>query len=403
VFRIELLPAAIGDAIWIEYGDPARPRRIVIDGGPAPSYEKGLLARVLRLKKNDVIDLLVVTHIDADHIDGAVILLQHADEIGVRFGEIWFNAWPQLAPLGPETFAPQQGEFLAALLDRPGLRDRWNTRTEGQAIVLSDTEPLLEHTLPDDARLTLLSPGLAQIKRLRARWNSAMRDFCGDTAEALRRLKTKGAYQPPPLQPVFGGASPGGDRSPANASSIAFLLEHDGAACLFAADAFPRVLAASLRRLSGARNPARPMPIRLDACKLSHHAGLANVSDELVSAVECSRWLVSTSGDEHHPNRGVAQLVAKHAPGSEFFCNYKSEITERFADTSSSPLWRTHYPGEGAPAGETGGIVLDLLPVKQAKATSPATRDTAGEKKKKKKTREARRRPRRAAAGRRRE
>ena len=223
-----------------------------------------------------------------------------------------------------------------------------------------------------------------------------MRDFCGDTAEALRRLNAKSAYQPPELQPVFGGTSPGGDRSPANASSIAFLLEHDGAACVFAADAFPRVLAASLRRLSEARNPARPLPIRLDAFKLSHHAGLANVSDDLVSAVECSRWLVSTSGDAHHPHREVAQLIAKHAPGAEFFCNYKSEITQKFADTSSSPAWRTHYPGEGAPVGESGGIVLDLLPVKKTKATSRVTENAAVGKKTGKRGRSA-------SAGRRRE
>lgn len=56
MFRIELLPAAHGDAIWVKYGDPARPRRIVIDGGPASSYEQGLFRR---LKKGDHIDLFV--------------------------------------------------------------------------------------------------------------------------------------------------------------------------------------------------------------------------------------------------------------------------------------------------------------------------------------------------------
>lgn len=380
MFRIELLPAANGDAIWIEYGDPARPRRIVIDGGPAPTYEKGLFARLQRLKKK-TIDLFVVTHIDSDHIDGAIILLQHADAIGVRFGQIWFNAWPQLAPFAPDTYQPQQGEFLGALLDRPGLRDKWNTRSEGKAIVVSETGPLLECDLPDNARLTLLSPGPAQIKRLRARWSSAMRDFCGDTAEALRRLEARGEYRPPVLQPVFGGTSPGGDRSVANASSIAFLLEHDGAACVFAGDALARVLAASLRRLSEARNPGRATPIRLNAFKLSHHGSFGNVSDELVSAVECSRWLVSTNGDVYdHPSQDTAKLIAKYGPGSEFFCNYKSDTTVAFADRSSSPTWHTNYPGEGVRAGETGGIVLDLLPVKATKPISRVKEDAVGQK-----------------------
>lgn len=389
MFRIELLPAAHGDAIWVEYGDPARPRRIVIDGGPAPTYERGLLARLKCLTKDDSIDLFVVTHIDSDHIDGAVILLQHAAAIGVRFDEIWFNAWPQLAPVGPETYQPLQGEFLGALLDRAGLREIWNARTQGQAIVVPETGPLPEWNLPDNARLTLLSPGPAQIRRLRARWSSAMRDFCGDTAEALRRLDARREYRPPVPQPVFGGTSLGGDRSVANGSSIAFLLEHDGASCVFAGDAFPRVLAGSLRRLAEARNPGRAAPIRLDAFKLSHHGSLGNVSDDLVSAVECSRWLVSTNGDIYgHPSQDTARLIAKHAPGSEFFCNYKSATTLAFADTGSSPAWRTNYPG-----GDTGGVVLDLLPIKAITPMSPIRENTVGRKER------GRRQP-RASAGR---
>jgi len=98
MFRLEVLPAAHGDAIWLEYGDPRTPRRIVVDGGPAATYETGLHKRLLLLPVKDRrIDLLVVTHIDTDHIDGAIILLQAAEQLGINFGEIWFNGWEQLA------------------------------------------------------------------------------------------------------------------------------------------------------------------------------------------------------------------------------------------------------------------------------------------------------------------
>ena len=46
MFTIELLPAAHGDAIWLEYGPVAQPHRILIDGGPAPTYENGLRRRI---------------------------------------------------------------------------------------------------------------------------------------------------------------------------------------------------------------------------------------------------------------------------------------------------------------------------------------------------------------------
>ena len=394
MFRIELLPAAYGDAIWVEYGDPGHPRRIVIDGGPAPTYEQGLYARFKKLKKGDRIDLFIVTHIDSDHIDGAIILMQQVARSGVEIGEMWFNAWPQLEKAGPEIYAPIQGEFLGAQIEEAGLKGIWNTRTEGKVIQVPDDQHLPAWDLDDKTRLTLLSPGPAQIRRLRARWDSAMRQFCGDTKAALDRLKDRREYRPPELQPVFGGKSLGGDRSVANGSSIAFLLEHDGASCLFAGDAFPRVLAANLRRLSNERNPGRAAPIRLDAFKLSHHGSYGNVSDDLISAVECSRWLVSTNGDFYeHPHEATGPLIAKHAPGSEFICNYESKTTVKFADKSDSPRWRTSYPGKGVSVGETGGILLDLVPITSA-APANTAKENAGDQEKPGKARRTRsRRP----------
>src|SRR5689334_23186251 len=117
MFRVELLPAQHGDAIWIEYGSLKSPHRIVIDGGPASSYKAGLGKRVRMLAEGKrQIDLLVITHIDADHIDGSIILLQEADELGVQFGEIWFNGWRHIKGSEPATYAPLQGEFVGGLL-----------------------------------------------------------------------------------------------------------------------------------------------------------------------------------------------------------------------------------------------------------------------------------------------
>lgn len=149
MFRLELLPAAHGDSIWIEYGEPKKPHRIVIDGGPAATYEAGLHKRLLLLPSKDRrIDLLVVTHIDSDHIDGSIILLREAEQLGVHFGEIWFNAWAQLQKDEVEGFKPLQGEFLGALLDFPRYRECWNPRTKGLAIMVPDEGALPSWIFP---------------------------------------------------------------------------------------------------------------------------------------------------------------------------------------------------------------------------------------------------------------
>jgi len=121
MLSLELLPAAHGDALWIEYGDAARPSRVLIDGGPARTYANGLRRRIARVPEGErLFELVVVTHIDADHIDGPLIFLQELAALKVRIGELWFNGWDHLPKTERDTYAPLQGEFLGGLI-APGM------------------------------------------------------------------------------------------------------------------------------------------------------------------------------------------------------------------------------------------------------------------------------------------
>jgi len=108
-FRIKLLPALHGDCIWIEYGEAGATHHVLVDGGPLGAF--GALRAHVEALPADArdVELLVVTHIDADHIDGIVKLLRHP-ELGLTFREVWFNGWPQLErSLAGGAFVPQQG------------------------------------------------------------------------------------------------------------------------------------------------------------------------------------------------------------------------------------------------------------------------------------------------------
>jgi len=106
-----MLPAAQGDSLWIEYGQAAHPYRVLIDGGTAATYD-WLRTRIRSLPSNQRrFELLVVTHVDADHIEGAVRLLNDP-ALDLEFGDIWFNGWDQLSDM----LGPLQGEFLSALI-----------------------------------------------------------------------------------------------------------------------------------------------------------------------------------------------------------------------------------------------------------------------------------------------
>ena len=102
MISIEVLPAAHGDAIWIEYGSGPEVHRVLIDGGPANTYELGLRRRILEQERDDCkLDLMVVTHIDADHIDGALIMLQELARLKVHIQELWFNGTSRQGGTGP--------------------------------------------------------------------------------------------------------------------------------------------------------------------------------------------------------------------------------------------------------------------------------------------------------------
>ena len=51
-FNIEMLPAKHGDALFIEYGNATRTRRLLIDGGPLHAYPE-LSARLQALPEGD--------------------------------------------------------------------------------------------------------------------------------------------------------------------------------------------------------------------------------------------------------------------------------------------------------------------------------------------------------------
>ena len=74
MLSIEMLPARHGDCLWIEYAEGVsdRTRRILVDGGPGFAYG-ALRARIEQLPLAErEFELVVVTHIDADHIEGII-------------------------------------------------------------------------------------------------------------------------------------------------------------------------------------------------------------------------------------------------------------------------------------------------------------------------------------------
>jgi len=315
MFAIDMLPAQRGDALWLTYGEPGALHHVIVDGGPSetiPTLVPELERRIRELPGGKTrVELLVMSHVDADHIQGVVSLLSGPDRIGL-FRDVWFNGYEHLRP---DTLGAVDGEQLTALLDDN--RDRWNKAFRGGPVVVPDEGDLPTITLRGGLELTLLSPTLEGLKKLAPRWERECERaglIAGHGAEVPRS-----AVRDELLGwniDVFAEAEYRRDRAEPNGSSIAFIARYGGKSVLCAADAHSEVLEKSLDRLG-------PGPHDFTAVKVSHHGSRANISPAFLDRVRSRNWLMSTNGAKFgHPTpEALARIITKQVK-PVFHLNY---------------------------------------------------------------------------------
>jgi hypothetical protein len=360
MFKLEMMPAGHGDCLWIEYGDLKTPHRVLIDGGPAPTYPR-VKARIEALPpRSREFDLLIITHVDADHIEGVVRLLGDTT-LGAKFGEVWFNGWKHLPDPNNDKLGPVHGEYLTALLEKGG--HAWNVSFKGNAVRVPDQGTLPRVTLPGGMTLTLLSPTNQQLIKLRPKWNAEVRKAGlepGGAAEALEHLAGNRRLQPDALGDLKVAALAAkpfaSDHSEANGSSIAVLAEYGGKSCLLTGDAFAPVLVESIQRLVDERGVER---LRLDAFKIAHHGSQGNLSKELLNLFRCPRYLFSTNGKIfNHPDpESVARVIMHGGKKPSLYFNYRSEENEMW---DNERLWKQHDFTVFFPPKGKEGMEVDL-------------------------------------------
>jgi hypothetical protein len=358
MFTIEMLPSAHGDGLLIEYGAAARPSRVLIDGGTEPAY-KTLKARIERLAPADRhFELLVITHVDADHIGGIVKMLEKS-ELGARFDEVWFNGFAHLdaadAPPASdvEFFGALQGERLSARLLE--LAIPWNARFGRGAVRVREDGALPSFTLGGGLKLTVLGPTSDKLLKLKPVWERECAKAGLDPLEQLPPVIEEGGVEPMGIPNVDALAAMPfeEDDAPANGSSISLLAEFDGKRILLGADAHPTTLQSAIDRLVGA---GQRLP--LTAFKLPHHASKHNVSADLLERVQCGKYLVSTNGAQFkHPDREAIARVIKHGGTSPtLYFNYDTPFNAVWA----TPTLKEDFEYDAIYGDEKGGLTVAL-------------------------------------------
>lgn len=336
--RFHIFPAQNGDSILIDYNNHSH---ILVDGGYADTFDSYLSPMFSSLREaGDHLNLLVCTHIDADHISGLIELIEEELKSQViPIDNIWYNAYrhiqsPVLVSAEKEDFikhsilkrsAPQearpisakQGSTLAAMIGQLGTA--WNTPFDGPVTrnfgvnihgalihILTPTEDNL-NSLCHLWRRELVKHGLLSKEHSFEFWDDAFeyslsKDLPGFSSNVHKISGTENLEEikSHPYQ---------ADRSITNGSSISFVMELEGKRILMTGDAHAEDILAGLEKLYGLQST----PYQFDVIKLSHHGSYNNNSPALLSKIDSNNWIISTNGDVYnHPDIGtLAWIVTK--------------------------------------------------------------------------------------------
>jgi beta-lactamase superfamily II metal-dependent hydrolase len=380
---VELLPAAQGQAVLLSWGPPRDRHHLLVDGGPRATARR-IVARI-RQATGGRLDLVVVSHADADRVEGVTALL----EAGIEVHDLWFNGPAQLE--GGRSDLPAPSVAVERLLQR--LRERGvpinQAFSGGPAVAHADSE-LPRVRLPGGASLVLAGPTPARLAALASQWqrtaqrraageadrppapaegsaraDAAVDDVADDTAAAPTPLPaaspprsageaTVGStvasgVSAPPKRPL------GGDRGIHNGASIVLLFEHANERVLLPGDSWADPLVEAVRRLAQAQG--RSM-LHVDLFVLPHGGSRGNVKPELFDVLEPGSIAICTDGSRYgHPDPETMELLAGRAHGAAMVFNHRSDPLRAWADQRFQGLpLRTRFPDNDE------GIVISLQP-----------------------------------------
>lgn len=366
-----MFPAEGGDAFLLRFDNK---KNILIDMGYSDTYTNYIKDRLLQLKRQgECIDLLVITHIDKDHIGGAIKFLYENGNVDnaniIDIKEIWHNSYRFLQFKKEkvdkitrcetkkldrlilsnsdnngsksnefEEISCEQGSTFAGFLYGLGYEERWNTSCNHKAINIDD----ISNVILNDITINLLSPNTEKLNRLADTWNNKLEDMkfdfqisdeeIFDDAFEMYIKKVKPiiegenkdiSYSNDSIEEIINKKITRKiDTSESNGASISFFIEYKDKKLLFLGDAHEQLILDSLKKYN-------EMDSVFDIVKVSHHGSIKN-NFNWIKKLQTKRYLISTDGKQHnHPSKEVIATILKENKKEKIlYFNYPLEICD---------------------------------------------------------------------------
>jgi beta-lactamase superfamily II metal-dependent hydrolase len=362
LFTLEALDAGKGDALLLHFGTIATPELIVIDGGPSGVYRRVLKPRLEELRasrgENDrlTIRLAMVSHIDDDHINGILGMLNELDDLRTDrkpqpydILALWHNSFDDIlgnegdvltANLATAATAAAKGNAIpgglpihqdaALVLASVGQGRELQARARALSIGINTgfenlvgVPPAGPHSatqIDGGVSLTVLAPAKQRVDDLRKEWDT--------------QIKKMGVAR----QAAFV------DDSVFNLSSIVVLARAGTKTMLLTGDARGDHVLEGL-------NAARLLDngkCHVNVLKVPHHGSDRNVSTEFFRQVTADHYVISANGQNGNPDVPMLEMLSAARAGDDRFTvhltNREPRLTTFFdAERSSGRTYSVDF------------------------------------------------------------
>jgi len=327
--ELKFLKAGTGDSILIHHNE----KNILVDGGNDSQY---LITEIEKIhRRNEIINVLIITHHDDDHIKGIIELLELV--IRGKYGNkssfierIIFNS-PKLI-----------SEKNSTKDDRILSYKQANSVDKQLLNIGIEREIFNENSLPiefDGLKLRFLSPNEDDLKKYsQVKGAYLTSDFKCDWKSPMSVLDK-----------FLNDKSQ--DTTIANSTSIVILAETANKRVLLTGDTTPKRLQSIIEKLVIENNG----PVFFDYIKLPHHASYRSLNKKIIENIICKNFIISTDSTKYFlPNKRALLKILKFSKREikeqiKFFFNYeeailKLEITEKEKIEYSFNLIKNNKP-----------------------------------------------------------
>lgn len=167
-----ILPAKHGDSVIVKtFDNHANEFNIVIDGGPPGTFEE-ILKKELKLIKR--INIMVLTHIDSDHIGGLIKFIKNPFFETEKVERYWFNSKNiKFTTIGENINTGHAKNFEELLIERGDIKNKWSEN------IIVDSKP----EMPDGITVDIFSPSSEILERLYQKWPDLNDEFTKKLAD----------------------------------------------------------------------------------------------------------------------------------------------------------------------------------------------------------------------------